>query len=154
CSMPEMLNRDDVDAAPDVKLADVVDAPEPLRRELPPPEPYPLDALGAFMAPMARKLRDVVQASGSICGQSVLAAGTFAVQAYADVSNDGRTHPLSEDFLTVGESGERKTAVDRGALWPHRQRERALYDAYGREILTYHNDYEAYRKAREEALKH
>jgi Protein of unknown function (DUF3987) len=151
--MAKTLTPDAVDDAPDVTLADVVDAPEPLRRALPPPEPYPLDALGTILAPMARKLREVVQAPDAICGQSVLGAGTLAVQGHADVTNDGRSHPLSDYLLTVGESGERKSAVDRCALWPHRHWERSLHERYRGEALAYQNEVEAYRKARDEALK-
>ena len=151
--MAKTLTPDAVDDAPDVTLADVVDAPEPLRRALPPPEPYPLDALGTILAPMARKLREVVQAPDAICGQSVLGAGTLAVQGHADVTNDGRSHPLSEYLLTVGESGERKSAVDRCALWPHRHWERSLHERYRGEVLAYQNEVESYRKARDEALK-
>jgi hypothetical protein len=54
--MAKTLTPDAVDYTPDVTLADVVDAPEPLRRALPAPEPYPLDALGTLAAPMAKKV--------------------------------------------------------------------------------------------------
>jgi hypothetical protein len=151
--MASPLNPTTVHTAPNVTLAGVVDPPEPLRRELPPPEPYPLDALGDILAPMARKLREVVQAPDAICGPSVLGAGTLAVQGHADVTIDGRALPLSEYLLTVGESGERKSAVDRCALWPHRQWERSLHERYPGDVLAYQNALDAYRKARDEALK-
>ena len=151
--MAKTLTPAAVDEAPDVALTDVVEAPEPLRRAWPPPESYPLDALGTILAPMARKLREVVQAPDAICGQSVLGAGTLAVQGHADVINDGRTHPIADYLLTVGESGERKSAVDRCALWPHRHWERSLHERYRGEELAYQNEAEAYRKARDEALK-
>jgi hypothetical protein len=127
--------------------------PEPLRRELPPAEPFPMDALGPVLSQMARILRKVVQAPDAICGQSVLAAGATAVQSAADVLIDGRKFPCSAFFLTIGETGERKTATDQSALWPHYRHERALTDHYKSAILDYGNAADAYRKAREEALK-
>jgi hypothetical protein len=102
---------------------------------------------------MTQKLIEVIQAPAALCSQSTLAAAALATQALANVVIDGRSHPLSEFFLTVGESGERKTAVDRCALWPHRQRERTLYEAYDIDYIAYQNDADAYRKAREEALR-
>jgi hypothetical protein len=94
-----------------------------------------------------------LQAPDTICGQSILGAGTLVVQGHADVTNDGRTHPLSDYLLTDGESGERKSVVDRCALWPHRHWERSLHERCRGEALAYQNDGEAYRKARDEALK-
>ncbi len=127
--------------------------PEPLRRVLPPAEPYPIDALGEMLAPMARIVQEVIRAPDAICGQSVLAAGATAVQAAADVRIDGRQFPCSEFFVTIGESGERKTATDHYALWPHYRHERTLFERYQPAVQDYQNHLDAYRKAREEALK-
>src|SRR5262249_30794249 len=71
-------------------------APEPLRRTVSPPDPYPIDALSPILAGMARALMAVVQAPDAICGQSVLAAAALTVQAHADVTMDGRTFPVSQ----------------------------------------------------------
>jgi VirE N-terminal domain/Protein of unknown function (DUF3987) len=90
--------------------------PVPLQREISPAAPYPIDALGNLIAPVARRIMAVVQAPDAMCAQAVLAAVTLAVQAYRDVVIDGRTYPLSEYYLTLGDSGERKTACDRYAL--------------------------------------
>ena len=38
----------------------------------------------------------------------------------------GRTKPLSSYFLTVGNTGERKSESDRQAKWPIEKREKAL----------------------------
>ena len=48
--------------------------PRPLIRELPPADPYPIDALGVVLAPAARAIRDRVQAPLAICAQSALGA--------------------------------------------------------------------------------
>src|SRR5262249_34394759 len=43
--------------------------PEPLRRTVAPPDPYPIAALGPTLAGIARALMAVVQAPDAICGQ-------------------------------------------------------------------------------------
>ena len=53
----------------------------------------------------------------AIAAQSVLAAATLAVQAQRDVELPGAgKRPLTGIFVSVAESGERKTSVDRIAL--------------------------------------
>src|SRR5262245_55680951 len=61
------------------------EAPRPLMRELPPADPFPVDALGEVLAPAARAVNDRVQAPLAICGQSVLAAANLATQAHVNV---------------------------------------------------------------------
>lgn len=108
-------------------------APEPLRRPVPPPEPYPVKELGPILAPACQSLRRVIQAPDAICGASLLAAASLAVQGLADVTNGGRVHPLSLWFLSVAESGERKSAVDSEAMRPAREHEKGLAHAYDAE---------------------
>jgi hypothetical protein len=127
--------------------------PTPLRRPITPPEPYPVDDLGPILAPMVRALMACVQAPDAICSQSVLAAATLAVQGHADICIDGRQSPISSYFIDIGESGERRSAVDRLALYPHTKQERKLYDAYTTAKPAYDNELESWRKAREQALK-
>lgn len=107
-------------------------APEPLRRPVPPPEPYPLAELGPILQPAAESLRRVIQAPDAVCGASLLAAASLASQALADVEIDGRTLPLSLWMLTVAESGERKSAVDTEAMRAAR--------AYEKELTKIHAD--------------
>lgn len=105
-------------------------APEPLRRPTPPPEPYPVAELGPILAPACASLRRVIQAPDAVCGASLLAAASLAVQGFADVHNDGRVHPLSLWMLTVAESGERKSAVDGEAMRPAREYEKELAEGF------------------------
>jgi hypothetical protein len=42
--------------------------PRPLMRELPPPDPFPIDSLGDVLAPAARAIQDRVRAPLAICG--------------------------------------------------------------------------------------
>jgi hypothetical protein len=143
---------------PDVTAADVLRlptasidsqsiAPEPLRRPLPPSAPYPLDALGELLGQAAARVHTVVQAAAALCGQSFLAAASLAVQAHADVAIDGRREPLSLWHVTVGESGERKSAADGWALRAHREHERERWEAYRHEQAEHEIELSAYKAA-------
>ena len=100
--------------------------PLPLRRKMSEPEPFPLVALGDALLPVALRVQQAIQAPDALCGQSILAAACFAAQAHADVEVDGRRSPISENFVTVGESGERKSTIDRVANRAGYQREMDL----------------------------
>ena len=91
------------------------EGPRPLMRELPSADPFPVEALGPVLAPAARAIHDRVQAPTALCGQSVLAAATLVVQAHADVElpiGGKRAKPVSSYFVTIAETGERKTEAD------------------------------------------
>jgi hypothetical protein len=100
----------------------------------------------------ARVLCEVIQAPDAICGQSLLAGASLAVQAHADVEIDGRVSPVSEYFFSIAKTGERKTATDKAALAPHAKRQRDLQQQYTEKIAEYEADLAAWRKARDEAL--
>ena len=128
-------------------------APEPLRRPLPLPEPYPTDELGPILAPACASLRRVIQASDAVCGASLLAAASLAVQGLADVRHDGRVHPLSLWFLTVAESGERKSTVDAEAMRPARDYERELSIEYLKDNTKHESLMEEWNARRKVAKK-
>ncbi len=142
---------DDLDALPRTSTAPLMrNAPEPLRRPVPPPEPYPLAELGPILAPAAESLRRVIQAPDAICGAALLAAASLATQGLADVENDGRIHPLSLWMLSVAESGERKSAVDSEAMRAARAYEKELAKAFADETEGHaaeHAQWEAQRDA-------
>jgi hypothetical protein len=144
-----------VEALPTWK-ATSTEAPRSLMREMPPPDPFPIDALGPELASAARAIHDRVQAPIAICGQSVLAAATLAVQAHADVElpiGGKRAKPLSGYFVTIAGTGERKTETDFHATWAIRKHEKNLREKYDEEIPPYLNDKIAWDKARETAVK-
>src|SRR5262249_53471919 len=117
--------------------------PRPLMRELPPADPFPIDALGDVLAPTARAIQDRVQAPLAICGQSVLASATLAVQAYANVMlpiGGERIKPLSSYFVTIAETGDRKTECDFHAGWAISKHEKNLREKYDAARLSYEND--------------
>lgn len=111
--------------------------PEPLRRPLPPAEPYPVHALGDVLGDAVRRIHAVVQAPEAMCGQSVLAAASLAAQAHASVRIDGRREPLSLWHVTIGESGERKSAADAWALHAHKDHERTGIERFRQEQASH-----------------
>ena len=138
--------------APEPDAASAICPPEPLRRALPSPGPFPIDALGDVLGGAAQAMAEVIQAPAATCGQSVLAAASLAVQPHGDVEIDGRVSPTSESFVSVGESGARKSAIDQVALWPHRKHEKALTEQYVEELEDYKIKLAAHKKSREMAL--
>ena len=104
--------------------------PLPLSRELDPPTPYPVEALGPIGAGVVQKMHEIIQAPVALIGQSILAAMNQVAQPHANVIVDGRVSPLSEFFLTLGESGERKSAADSWALAGVRVRQRILMQKF------------------------
>ena len=131
-----------------------MEPPRPLMRELPPADPFPVDALGPILAPASRAIHDRVQAPIAICAQSVLAAATLAVQAHANVELPmGHAKPLSGYFVSIAATGERKSAVDQEALWPVRKREAILRETYADERRKYEDEKDAWEAARKAAIK-
>jgi len=112
-------------------------APEPLRRPVPSAKPYPMDALGPAFAPACAAIRRVIQAPVAACAASLLAVASLAAQGLANVRMDELDVPLSLWFLTVAESGERKSAVDAAAMRTVRDIERECVNAYNADTLSY-----------------
>jgi Protein of unknown function (DUF3987) len=143
-----------VENAEEVKI----EPPRPLMRELPPADPFPVDALGDLLGAAARAIHihDRVQAPIAICGNSVLGTANLTVQGHADVVlpiGPGQAKPTSSYFMTVAESGERKSECDKQALWPIRAREKAQRGMHEGDFPTYINDMAAWEKARDHAIK-
>lgn len=92
---------------------------------------YPLEALGDVLGPAAKAIAAKVQCPAAMAAQSVLAAASLAAQAIADVRLPfGQIRPLSLYFLTVAQSGDRKSTSDNEAMVPIRMREAQLRDAF------------------------
>jgi len=96
------------------------DEPLPLVVEMPPAQPFPMDALPTVMADYGHVIQRCTQAPDALVGNSLLAAASLAVQPYVNVQlPHGAIVPASLYVISVAESGERKSAVDRLALHPH-----------------------------------
>lgn len=119
--------------------------PAPLTRMIAPSTDYPVAALGDILGPAAQRIHEVVRAPLGMCCQSILAAATLTAQSQADFMHEPREpFPISGFFLTIGQSGERKTGVDKIALRAHKgfQAQRnyeyeALLKIYKKEAMLY-----------------
>lgn len=136
----------------DAEIDPATTAPEPLRAPLPPGEAYPVDELGDVLGVAARALHEVVKAPMALCCQSVLAAASLAAQAHFDVLLPwGQRKPLSLFLLTVGESGERKSAVDDVVLGAAKAHEKKAMAQYQQDMELYEAELAAWGKATEAA---
>lgn len=99
---------------------------------------FPIEALGEVLGEAAKRMAYYVQTPLGMAGQSVLAAASLVAQAHINVARGNiGTSPVSLFCLTVAESGDRKSSIDKLALKPVR-------------------DYEAqrYQQAKEDRQKH
>ena len=128
--------------------------PIPLFRDVPEPEEFPIDALGEMLAAAVLGVHDIIQAPIALCAGSVLAAATLAAQSRANVQlPHGQISPLSNYFITVSESGERKSAADKLASAAIAQRETELADEYQSKIFTFEAKLAAWETQKAQILK-
>lgn len=105
-------------------------------------EPFPFEAMGELLGSAAKDIADGVQAPDSLAGGSVLAAASLAVQPLANVVlPHGQRSPLSLYVVTSGESGDRKSGVDRIACAP-------IERVRKEQARNYQVQLEAYRRER------
>lgn len=127
--------------------------PLPLTRPLQANGPFPVDSLPLVMRAAVKRVHEVVQAPLDMICQSFLAAATLAVQPYSDVLIDGRRFPVSNNFVAVGESGERKSATDRIATGPIKERQRRDTELFLQSKKEFEATHAAWEKARKEAFR-
>lgn len=125
----------------------------PLFRELPAAHPFPIEALGPLQhAALAIHYR--TQAPLAMCAHSALAAVTLAAQAQRDVVlPGGGRKPLTAIFVSIAESGERKSSVDRVALAAVYEVEREWQQQTDGEMLAYMNSKAAWDSARDKVKR-
>ena len=93
--------------------------PEPLLAETGVAPEFPIDALGEFLSAGVRAIAKLAVVPPALAAQSVLATASLCSQPHFDVRLPfGATAPLSLFFLTVADSGDRKTGADKLALRP------------------------------------
>lgn len=112
------------------------EGPQPLMREIPPGEPFPVHALGPLRAAV-EAVQDVTQAPVGIAAQSALSVASLAVQGFADVETLGGIAPCSLFCLTIAESGERKSSCDRLLMRGVREYERAQAETYRTDMVEH-----------------
>ena len=152
---PADWTRADAAAFVNTQVAEMSVPPEkrPLFRELPTAQPFPMDALGPLQD-AALAIHHRTQAPLAMCAQSALAAATLAAQAQRDVIlPGGGRKPLTAIFVSIAESGERKSSVDRVALSAVYQVEQEWRQQSEGERLAYMNTKAAWDSAREKAKR-
>lgn len=126
--------------------------PLPIKPAIPAPGEYPLEALSPKLAAAATAIVDKVQLPLSIAASSVLAAASLAVQPYVNVEMPtGEVKPTSLMFVTVAESGERKSSCDGFALEAVREREEEMRETYTESNGDYLTEKLAYDAAKKKA---
>lgn len=116
----------------------------PLRTAVQPQSPYPVEAFGPF-AGAVKALSHGMKVPAAMAGSSVLTTLAFCAQGLANVHmRDGRTIPTSLYCLTVGDSGDRKTALDSVVSQTLSTLEREANATYQLEMQAYQKAKEAY----------
>lgn len=127
------------------------EGPQPLLREIPKGQPYPVQALGPLRAAV-EAVQGATLAPVAIPAQSALAVAALAVQGFADVETLGGFRPLSLYALTIALSGERKSSCDAKLLAPlwdyEREQEKARQDA----LEGWRNNHAIWKGERERIL--
>ena len=111
-SIPRGFRPFTVDIGNANSAADVWQAPEPLVAQNE-PAPYPIDSLPDPIRHAVEEVQAFVQAPIEMVAASALTALSIAGQQVADVRRANTLcGPLSLFFLSVAESGERKSTID------------------------------------------
>lgn len=102
--------------------------------------PFPVDALGDELKTYILALQQVTQAPIEICFAALFSAMNHAAQALANVQlPQGQVKPLSCFFITIADSGERKTRADDDALKITAQYQDELLASYAKAQKVYKN---------------
>jgi putative DNA primase/helicase len=126
--------------------------PQPLAVRVP-AAPYPIDALPETMRAAVEEVQGFVKAPVPLVAASALGAASVAVQAQIDVQRADRlSGPVSLYFLSVADSGERKTTVDGFFTAAIRDYEREQAEAMAPEIIRHEAALAAWTAKREGLL--
>ncbi|NBT86461.1 MAG: DUF3987 domain-containing protein, partial [Alphaproteobacteria bacterium] len=127
--------------------------PEPLRKPKTQETPFSVEAFTSLLGDAVLGLHDKIQAPIAICVQSLLAAANLVVQGHANVRLPfGQDVPISCFFLTIAESGERKSSCDKEALAAIRKYEEQLKETFEKDLKTWQNKNDAWEQQRKQIL--
>ena len=130
------------------------EGPLPLRRPTPAPAPYPTGELPPVLRCAVEAIAERVRVPEAMAAGSVLSAAAFVTQAHVDVHLPGaeQRRPTSLYFLTIAESGDRKTTSDAEATVGVEARERELRANHPVEARAFRDRRDAWEKTRAEIL--
>lgn len=128
-------------------------SPEPLRKQSAKAIDFPVELLPPIIRNAILGLHCKIQAPIAICAQSVLASVNLALQGHSDIELPiGQTRPISCLFLTIAQSGERKTSCDNEITKYIEQHEEKLREKYKSEYKDWKNSFDAWDKQRTQIL--
>jgi hypothetical protein len=127
--------------------AKVVVSPMPLFRQPGEAEEFPFDALGGIAKLAAKTIQEGLGAPGAIIGQCIVNALAMCCQGHGDIMIDGRRILLSIYAVTIAQSGERKSGVDKIVYAEHRKFEADERQKYLAENEEYEIEKEVYEIA-------
>ena len=103
------------------------EGPQPLVREIKAGQPYPVDALGPLKNDV-KYVQGCTLAPYAISAQSALSVASLAVMGFADVETLVGSCPTALYFLSIANSGERKSTCDGFFMKPIRNYESKAAD--------------------------
>lgn len=128
------------------------EGPQPLVREIPRGDPYPVHALGPLQAAV-EAVHAKTQAPIAIAAQSALSVASLAVQGHADVQSLAGFVPTSLYCLTVAQSGERKSACDKLLMAGLREIEKGRMTSFREQVAAWEIDQKLWTTKRDRLIK-
>ncbi len=131
--------------------------PDPLpEREIAPA--YPVDALGGWLSDAALAIAEHVQLPLSVAAQTVLSVASLVTQGHITVKRGHYSghDPVSLYFMSILESGDRKSSADKIALKPVRdfeQKQRELFRESRKRFESEQVAWDLRRKSIEDSFK-
>lgn len=111
--------------------------PEPLKPERSRQAEFPVEDMGSVLSGAVKAISKMAFVPPSLAAQSVLAACSLAVQPHFNVVlPTGQSRPTSLFFVSVAESGDRKSTSDDVAMAAIREYEQELEEAHAQEKAT------------------
>ena len=129
----------------------LTEGPQPLVREIPLGEPYPVAALGPLQEAV-RAVQGMNLAPIAIPAASALSVASLAVQGFVDVETLGGARPVSLYALTIAASGERKSSCDAPLMAGLRAFEKAEAMAQRDALLSWQNAHALWKGDRDRIL--
>jgi len=94
------------------------------------PHPFPFEALPKPIGEYAQELSEKIETADSIAGSAALAVCSLLVQGKGNIVTNFGDIPLSLFLLTVADSGERKSTIEKMLLHPIEKKEEDFYERY------------------------
>ncbi len=128
------------------------EGPQPLVPEIKAGEPYPIEALGPLKCAV-EYVQGRTLAPVAIPAQSALAVASLAVMGFADVETLAGRSPTALYFLSIANSGERKSSCDSFFMKPIREFESEAAHQQAKAIESWADENAIWKAKRGELLK-